>query len=182
MTKNNKNSWAANMKKLMDELYLGHYWDSNSPIPMDIIKLMVREKCKDELAAAVDERPKLRTYKLLYRGLIPAKHVKCSIHRSARSLVSQLRCGTLHLRLEVGRFNREPLEERICPICDMNEIETEHHFIFVCPAYADERKEFDESLSGRFDDLTFYELFNYPFALGKFVRKIWAKRSFLLTH
>ena len=37
--------------------------------------------------------------------------------------------------------------QRICEHCDLNQIENEHHMIFVCPFYTDERKSLFENLS-----------------------------------
>lgn len=176
-TKNNEGSWAKKLKLIMDELYLGHYWDTDSQIPMDIVKLMIREKCKDELFKAVDERTKLRTYKTLISGLMPASHLKCSLDRKYRSLISQLRCGTLHLRLETGRFNREPLENCICNLCDLDQIETEYHFIFECPVYERERADFLNTLNLDGSSVGLRDLFKHPFQTGKYVWKIWMKRA-----
>ena len=52
-------------------------------------------------------------------------------NRSMRSIVGQLRVGTLKLRIESGRFVGEAREERLCPLCKQ-EPETEVHFLFDC--------------------------------------------------
>ena len=46
------------------------------------------------------------------------------------------------LQLEIGRWYNQPIEDRICNICTENEIESEIHFVFQCPAYIDQRVEF----------------------------------------
>lgn len=172
-TKYNKNSWAADFKAVLDELFLGHYWETDSVIPLDIAKLMVREKCKEELESAVNERIKLRAYKTLIVRLQPAAHIKRSIVKNHRSLVGQLRCGILQLRIESGRYRGEKVEERICNYCDMNVVEDEFHFIFECPLYSDERV--DMLLDLNVSSLK--QLCTHPFVLGKYLNRICRKRS-----
>lgn len=87
---NKSGSWANQVGSLMDDLVLNHYWESGSVIPPDILRLMVREKYKEELFRDVDERVKLRTYKTLCIGLIPSVQVKSRLGKNAPSLLTQL--------------------------------------------------------------------------------------------
>ena len=48
--------------------------------------------------------------------------------KSQRLLCAQLHSGTLTLALETGRFIGIPEEDRICLLCDLEEIENEIHF------------------------------------------------------
>lgn len=175
-TKQNTVCWANRIKGLLDELYLGHYWETNSVIPEDIYTMMVREKCKEELFAAIDQKVKLRTYRTFCVGLTPSAHVKCNMNKSTRSLLSQLRCGILHLRIETGRFNRELLQDRICRMCNLNQVESETHFIFDCPAYVEDRRDLISALKLQSFPQSFMSLFQHPFVFGKFVKRIWRKR------
>jgi len=57
----------------------------------------------------------------------------------------EFRLGILPLRIETGRFTREKIEDRICPICTEN-VEDEYHFMFHCALYKDCRKELHDSV------------------------------------
>ena len=46
-----------------------------------------------------------------------------------------LRCGTNSLRIETGRWKKEPLEKRVCDICLASEVEDEMHFLLDCGVY-----------------------------------------------
>jgi len=59
---------------------------------------------------------------------------------SERSFTAQLRSGTLPLHVETGRFRNIKLENRICSLCQLNEIEDEVHFLFKCPLYNEVRE------------------------------------------
>ena len=51
-------------------------------------------------------------------------------------------------RLETGRFERPRLEEeeRICPVCEDDQVENEEHAMFFCRAYSELRRNWLESL------------------------------------
>ena len=62
-------------------------------------------------------------------------YVKHSRNRLERSLLAQLRSGTLPLNIETGRFRNIDIENRICMLCNRNVIEDEIHFVIECPLY-----------------------------------------------
>ena len=78
---------------------------------------------------------KLRTYKLLKREFGTSPYVKDHhLTRAQRSALAKFRCGVAPLRLETGRFEGLPVEERLCPLC-MLEPETEVHCFIKCHAF-----------------------------------------------
>ncbi len=58
-----------------------------------------------------------------------------------KSLLSQLRYRVLSLRIETDRFVNESRENRICTLCNENQIEDQLHFVFHCPLYYNNREE-----------------------------------------
>ena len=66
----------------------------------------------------------------------------------ARKSLAMFRSSNLALRLETGRFERPRLEEeeRICPVCEVCEVENEEHAMFFCRAYREMRTIWLESL------------------------------------
>ncbi len=47
--------------------------------------------------------------------------------------------GTAPIRIETGRFEKLPLDQRLCPFCD-NTIENELHVILKCHVYNELRE------------------------------------------
>ncbi len=45
-----------------------------------------------------------------------------------RKCLSMLRCATAPLRIETGRYERLPVEQRGCEVCDSDNVEDEMHF------------------------------------------------------
>ena len=63
-------------------------------------------------------------------------YVLANMSRSNRSFIAQLQTGMLPLNIEVGRFQQQKVEEKICPHCKGDKVEDEVHFIFKCPLYS----------------------------------------------
>ena len=55
-----------------------------------------------------------------------------------RTLVN-LRIGCYNLRVETGRYDKIPLDERICSLCSGNKIEDEIHLLLDCQRYSSMR-------------------------------------------
>jgi hypothetical protein len=102
---------------------------------------------------------KLRTYRLFKTQWATEGYVKQIVNRAHRAALAKFRCGVAPLRLETGRFgrNRLPVNERICTLCNGNEVEDECHVIVRCPLYQDLREElFSKAveLNDNFNDLS----------------------------
>lgn len=177
-SKHNSNSWSCLTRELLEDLGLQDYWWNDSPIPVELANFRLRELCLEEYWRSVMSKSKLRLFRTLRCGLSPAKHVVAGLNKRQRSLISRLRCGVLHLRIETGRFVHESIGERLCLLCDENQVESEHHFIFDCQATHPEREELFDKLPRI---TTIAELCDHPFILGNYLERIWNKRCNLLT-
>ena len=80
-------------------------------------------------------KPKLRTNREWKNTFEAENYIKLNLTRSQRSITAQLRGGCLPLLIETGRYRGVKLEDKICPFCDRNEVETEYHFILYCILY-----------------------------------------------
>ena len=59
------------------------------------------------------------------------KYLKLNMDKYKKSLLYNLRFGTLNLKIESGRFSKTPRESQICKLCN-TDVENELHFLFVC--------------------------------------------------
>ncbi len=62
-----------------------------------------------------------------------------------RSAMAKKSCGVAPICLETARYEKLTEQEWICPVCDMDEIETEIHVMIFCPLHNDIRGTFYES-------------------------------------
>ena len=56
-----------------------------------------------------------------------------------RSTMTMFSIGVFPLRGESNRYNGEPVEERICFMCDLNKVETEKQFLLQCSYYNEQK-------------------------------------------
>ena len=64
-----------------------------------------------------------------------------AISKNERSILCQLKFGTLPLALETGRYQGLPVEKRQCKTChEKDAVEDELHFMFVCKGLNEERE------------------------------------------
>ena len=94
---------------------------------------------------------KLRKYRL-HKCRMDAEHYVKYLSKLERSTLAKLRCGSLPLNIECGRFTNTPIESRICDLCDTQLIEDEIHFTIECTFYDDLRHELFNNFSQMYDD------------------------------
>ena len=96
--------------------------------------------------------PKLRTF-MTFKvfGSLPA-YVSKPLTFMQRRVLGKLRLGCLELRIETGRYTRPRLSihERCCQACSWPDgfypVETEYHFLFLCPVYTGIRNDWFENM------------------------------------
>ena len=69
------------------------------------------------------------------------------IPRGKRSVLAKFRTGVAPLRVETGRYESLPVEQRVCFNCT-KQTEDEKHVLIECPEYDSIRKElYDKALN-----------------------------------
>lgn len=84
---------------------------------------------------------KLRTYRKFKDIIKTEEYLKQVINFKHRSALAKFRCGVAPIRIETGRYEQLDLAERLCPLCDLNEIESEEHVLIRCSAYTTMRND-----------------------------------------
>ena len=107
---------------------------------------------------------KLRNYKQFKSIYKTEAYVKNDIlPRSHRSALSKFRCGVAPLKIETGRYQSLPINERTCFHCD-NIIEDETHVLMRCPLYDNLRNDLLSkalNINADFSNYSMSEKFNY---------------------
>ncbi len=143
---------------------------------MDQLENKVREKITRDWRHRCSTKDILRTYRTFKNeDMCTASHLNSNLPKYERSLISQLRLGILSLRIETGRYTNLVVENRICQLCDMNEVENEAHFLFDCNLYDVIRANFEADLGSPLQNMSVTEkfdfVFEHPYSLGRFIRK-----------
>ena len=89
----------------------------------------------------IANKPKLRTYCTFKEKYKTENYVLLNLAPNERSVIAQLRTGTLPLEIETGRYANKKLVERICKCCN-SDIEDETNFLLKCEAYNNVRSLF----------------------------------------
>jgi len=97
--------------------------------------------------------------------------------------LARFRCSNHKLEIETGRYgnNHKPRYERFCRTCSLAAVETEDHFLLVCPTYSHLRRKFARTLE--FSAVTQLDTFMHSpnqAALAKFICECFALRATLL--
>ena len=65
--------------------------------------------------------------------------LKSDAENKYKVALSRFRTSSHDLRIETGRYDNIPQEQRLCNSCNMEKVEDEFHFLLVCPKYRDLR-------------------------------------------
>ena len=71
-----------------------------------------------------------------------AKYLQISSNDTLRKHLSSFRQDSHRFEIEMGRHSNIPRELRFCKVCNMQQTESEYHFLLECPAYNDLRVKF----------------------------------------
>ena len=134
-----KNNWSSQTKKIFSKLDMMEFYNNKESCDLDIVKEKLYTIMEQEWEKDVHKKPKLRKYVTFKESIATEDYTKYITSRQSRSLLAQFRSGILPLKIETGRFKNLDVSERLCELCDLEEIEDEMHFLCVCPLYRNER-------------------------------------------
>ena len=86
----------------------------------------------------LDNSSRYSTYRKFKSLLEPEKYLSCIVDKRFRKILIKFRCGLLRLKHNEGRWQNINVNERICPLCNLD-IEDEYHFLFICTVYEELR-------------------------------------------
>jgi len=139
-----KRNWCYWTWYYLRELQLEHIW-SNETVELGenfdgLVRKLIKKKEEDEWREKMNKKAKLRLYRKLKNRLVLEDYV-VDLDRAKSRELTMLRGGTNRLRIEIGRWSQERVEQRICKVCLRDEVEDETHFLLTCPMYWSERVE-----------------------------------------
>ena len=142
-------NWYFLVRQNLDTLQCNHFSRLDISIPKSTLWRCVYNKMMDnfkqEWNVAVTQpnsrngqgRNKLRTYSQFKTEFRAEAYCKVILHLSHRSALSKVRWGVAPIRIETGRYENLPLNERECYFCDS--VEDEVHVLLDCSAYTEMR-------------------------------------------
>jgi len=128
-------NWTAEIRNLLVEVDMEGCFHNLQDVNLECIRNILCLKDKENWKKDYCEVPKLRSYVLFKSEMCLEPYVYKVINRSHRSILAQLRCGILPLKIETGRFTNVPVEFCLCLFCSDNCVEDEEHFLSHCELY-----------------------------------------------
>ena len=142
ITGNISTTWSGSTRKLLFDLCLGHVWSSESVSSSKdwekVIYVNLRAREVHEWKEGLQRKSKLRLHRTLKTDLRRESYLALPIE--SRRKLTEMRSGTHSLRIETGRWEKEPLEQRICKVCVCGPIEDELHVLLDCCPYEEGAK------------------------------------------
>lgn len=151
------NDWCSQVRRTLISLKLGQVWESElvgrEQDWKSLVKASLRAREEADWKDQMEKKPKLRLYRTLKFALEREEYLDVVVDAQQRKILTEMRGGTNLLRVEIGRWKGEQLEERTCSFCAMGLVEDEPHALLECSAsYRERRQLFSEILqSTRYD-------------------------------
>ena len=138
---NSTNSWSKQVKKLIDDLGFSYLWMNNNvtQLQLDSVIRSIYDQFYQQWFSELRNSSKLETYCLIKTNFERESYLEQVTNIKHRTALTKFRCSSHRLLIEEGRYRNIPREQRVCTKCNMNEIETEYHFLLVCPHYREIR-------------------------------------------
>ena len=132
--------WAKEVKDLLFSSGFGRVWIEQDNIPEpDLFLSEFSQRCIDmarqEWHSKFMGSTMLRNYRKFKSSLSFEKYLNMGLSTSTINWIARLRGAMLRIRVNEGRWNRTPFENRICPVCNLRQIEDEEHLLFHCPVW-----------------------------------------------
>lgn len=140
----NKDPWVMSKINEMYTLGLADLFHSNQKdsILLDITYNRMCDIFKQKAISDICKSPKCMLYKHLVDYFCLQGYLKKPIHVKYRKAISCLRLSAHNLKIETGRYENLIRSDRKCVLCNLNDIEDEFHFLFICPVFHDLRNKF----------------------------------------
>ena len=138
-------SWVSKIYDVLKHYDLLHYWENEqllaSNLFVSVMKKAVQSKYVSSWNAVITEYPVLRTYCKFKKEFKFEMYLYLIKDPKLRKCLSRFRLSSHKLQIEMGRhcYPKKPEEQRICKLCNLNEVESEIHFLLQCPFYTNER-------------------------------------------
>lgn len=108
------NYWCSEIKDIFSKIGLVENLNNRTPVNLMIVKSAIENYYKSEWSEKLTQFSKLRTYRLFKNNFEQESYLKLNLKRNERSLLAQLRCSILPIRVETGRYVGELPEQRLC--------------------------------------------------------------------
>ena len=137
-------NWASQIKNILDSLGLSNIWinQHNADIPFNLIKQRILDTYKQSWYSSINNSNRLEMYAGYKHDFEIENYLDFITEKNYKFALTQFRLSSHDLAIERGRYENLNRNERICKFCNSNSVETEYHFLLVCPFYRELRQKY----------------------------------------
>ena len=156
----NGNNWAYQIKYLLQQIGFANIWlnQFTHNISFTLLKQRILDTYYQSWYAEINNSRRLSTYSLFKHDFLIESYIDNIPILKYRIAMSKFRVSSHDLLIETGRYNNISYDQRICSYCNMNKIESEYHFLLVCPHYRDLRCKYFKAYFCRWPTLKKFEI------------------------
>ena len=135
--------WIKHIKHILDRCGMSNIWTVDVPLNIDWVKLslnlrladMYKQNWNDEV-----NRNRLCINYRIFKSVVGFEKYLVQLDVKDRITLSRFRCGNHKLPIANGRYLPEQ-ELQICSLCSLQDQGDEFHYVLVCPAFQNDRKQ-----------------------------------------
>ena len=153
-------NWAYHVKSILEQHGLGDIWLNQTCINNHyymLIKQRILDTYSQSWYGSINNSDRLQTYSIFKHDFKLEKHLEKITDHKFRTALTRFRISSHNLFIETGRYDNTPRSNRICKSCNMGVIESEFHFLLVCPKFRDLRKSYFTSYYCHWPDIRKFE-------------------------
>ena len=135
-------SWLVNIMEELNRIGLGYIWDLNEvnesilPIFRKRLVDIFRQECSEKF----NNCSKGLLYKHVSTEFCLQSYLKKAVDNQYLKDIARIRLSSHRLNVETGRYQNIDRRNRLCTLCNLEDIEDEFHFILKCPHFEALRK------------------------------------------
>jgi hypothetical protein len=152
-----KMCWPNAVKTTLDDLGYSNVWlhQYHEIDYICMLKQRVRDVYIQTWFECIQSQSKLKYYIIFKKEFCFETYLNCIDNEKHRIALSRFRLCSHHLEIERGRLNNIDINDRKCKVCTSDMIESEFHFLCICPIYRELRLKYNIRLS--FNTLKYFE-------------------------
>ena len=140
-----KSVWLDNIKTTLDNIGMSNLFHNTANINRIWFKNAIKLKLNDIYNQRWGESMFNSDTCLNYRAMTVQKQLQkylVKLPRQYMYAMCKLKCANHKMPIVIGRYSNIPVDERICNICQLNEIGDEFHYLFKCSYFNEHRCKF----------------------------------------
>lgn len=177
------NPWISFVKQILHTLGLDHVWKNQFTFSGKRLKHVILQKLEGKYmqfwTEKVNSSSKLEFYRIVTKEYETASYLTNDIDFKYKQALCKLRISAHDLKIEKGRYDNTPKENRLCQRCGV--IENELHMLDTCIEYKHFREQLMKQVNKSIPVYTMPSQLlledNLQFMLGKFVYNCFLKKT-----